>query len=192
MNLSELIRKNRSYRRFDASEKISEETLVELIDLARQASAARNGQALKYLLINKKEECDFVFPLLSWAGYLTDWDGPSEEERPTAYIVVLKDSEISSKIHCDHGLAIQNILLGAVDKGYGGCIIGAVKHEAIRSHFEIPEHLEILYILALGKPTETVILEEMKDNDIRYWRDENNIHHVPKRSLEEIIINKKQ
>ncbi len=192
MTLSELIKKNRSYRRFDASVRILDETLIELIDLARQASSARNGQALKYLLLNKKEDCDFVFPLLSWAGYLADWDGPSEDERPTAYIVVLKDTEITSNIHCDHGLAIQNILLGAVEKGFGGCIIGAVKKEAVQSHFNIPEHLEIMYILALGKPSEAVVLEDMKDNDIKYWRDENNIHHVPKRSLEEIIINKKQ
>lgn len=188
MNLLELITKTRSYRRFDERLRISPDMLRELVNLARLASSARNAQALKYLLITEKEDCDKVFPLLSWAGYLKDWMGPTEGERPAAYIIVLKDNNINQNIWCDDGLAIQNIMLGATEKGLGGCILGAVNRNKLREFFPLDDNLEILYALALGKPTETVQLDEMQDNDFKYWRDENSIHHVPKRSLDEIII----
>lgn len=188
MNLLELVTRTRSYRRFDQSVGISMETLRSLINLARLASSARNAQALKYLLINKPNDCAKVFPLLAWAGYLKDWGGPAEGEQPTAYIIVLKDTEINTNIHCDDGLAMQNILLGANELELGGCIIGAFSREKLRSIFAINEKLEILHIIALGKPAETVVLEEMCKHDTKYWRDEQGIHHVPKRNLNEIII----
>lgn len=188
MNLLELITRTRSYRRFDQRVPISLDTLKELINLARLASSARNAQALKYLPIHDTQACASVFPLLSWAGYLKDWGGPAEGEKPTAYIAVFKDKDINTNIHSDDGLAIQNILLGANEKGLGGCIIGAVNKGKFRELYHLPENLELLYILALGKPAETIVLEEMQEDETKYWRDDASVHHVPKRSLDEIII----
>lgn len=190
MNLLELVTRTRSYRRFDQSVSISLDTLMGLINLARLASSARNAQALKYMLINNDEDCAKIFPLLSWAGYLKDWNGPAQGERPTAYILVFKDSSINTNIHCDDGLAMQNILLGANEQGLGGCIIGAFSREKIRELFAINAELEVLHIIALGKPAETVVLEEMQQNDTKYWRDDASVHHVPKRNLNDIIIKK--
>jgi nitroreductase len=190
MNLRDLIMKNRSYRRFDESYAIAKEELVSLIDLARHSASARNAQPLKYILSWTPESNKLIFPCLAWAAYLKNWKGPAEGERPSAYIVMLGDTSISNQYFCDHGIAAQSILLGAAEKGYGGCIIGSVNKELLRKNLEIPEQYEILQVIALGKPAEKVVIEPMPANgDYKYWRDEQNVHHVPKRSLEELILN---
>jgi len=187
--ISDLILKNRSYRRFDENESISRDTLVELVELARLSASAANLQPLKYILSSGHERNKQIFETLSWAGYLTDWNGPAEGERPAGYIIVLGDTGISKNIGCDHGIAAQSILLGAVERGLGGCIFGSIDRNQLRKSLNIPEHLEILIVIALGKPVEKVVVEPVgEDGSIRYYRDENNVHHVPKRSIDEIII----
>lgn len=188
MNLIGLLQSNRSYRRFDESHRISEDKLKYLISLTRYAASGRNAQPLKYLLVNDKTLCDALFPFTSWAGYLKTWDGPAEGERPAAYILVLKDFAISSNIYCDDGIAIQTIMLGATEKGLGGCIIGAFNKQQVIDLFTIPERFEPLYILALGKPAERVVLEDIQNDDVRYWRDMEDVHHVPKRTTDELIL----
>jgi nitroreductase len=184
----ELILKNRSYRRFYQSEKISNNQLREWVDLARNSASARNAQTLKYILSTDEELNGRIFDQLAWAGYLTNWPGPEEGERPAAYIILLNDALIAGNYFCDDGIAIQSILLGATEAGYGGCIIHSVNRNKLREILNLSEQFEILYVLALGKPKETVVLEEMKEGDFKYWRDENQIHHVPKRGLDEIIL----
>jgi nitroreductase len=186
--LKDLILKSRSYRRFHEDHKISENELRDLIDLARFAPSARNAQPLKYFLSFDEATNSGIFPHLAWAGYLTEWPGPAEGERPSAYIVILLDKEISDDQFCDDGIAIQTILLGAAEKGLGGCTIAAIDRKGLRKSLNIPEQYDILYVLAIGKPKEKVVLEEMKDGDFKYWRDEHGIHHVPKRSLDELIL----
>jgi len=89
----------------------------------------------------------------------------------------------------DHGIAAQSILLGATEAGLGGCIIATIRKERLRQELSIPDHYEILLVLALGKPKEIVEIEVIgPDGDIKYWRDDQGIHHVPKRSLDEIIV----
>ena len=187
--LRDLILKNRSYRRFHARERIAREVLVELVDLARLSPSAANLQPLKYMLSCEPDRNALIFPTLAWAGYLTDWGGPAEGERPSAYIVILGDTTITRAFHCDHGIAAQSILLGAVERGYGGCIIASINRKALRAALQIPDRLEILLVIALGRPEEQVVLETVgPQGDIRYWRDAQGVHHVPKRRLEEIII----
>ena len=102
---------------------------------------------------------------------------------------MLADTEISEDVAYDPGIAAQSIMLGAQEKGLAGCIIGSIDRKRIRGIFNIPERYNVLLILALGKPKEKVVIEEIHANgDIRYWRDENNVHHVPKRRLEDIIV----
>jgi nitroreductase len=185
----ELILKNRSYRRFDATVTVSRELLVELIELARLSPSGANRQPLKYYLSTRPEENQLIFPHLAWAAYLTDWLGPEEKERPTAYVVILGDKQIASSFGCDHGIAAQSLLLGAVEKGLGGCMIGSIDRKGLKRALNLAENLEILLVIALGKPLETVILETVDaGEDIKYWRDDQQQHHVPKRSLEELIV----
>jgi len=187
--LADLVRQTRSYRRFHQEIAIGEETLRELVDLARLSASGGNRQPLKFLLSWTPERNALIFPYLGWAGYLTDWPGPEEGERPAAYILVLGDTQISHSFGYDPGIASQSIMLGATEKGLGGCIIGSMKQDALREALHIPERYEILLVLALGKPKETVVLEAVgPDGDIEYWRDGAGVHHVPKRSLEELIV----
>lgn len=186
--LKNLILKNRSYRRFYQDEPISRETLKELVDLARLSGSARNAQPLKYFLSVTPKLNEQIFVHLSWAAFLKDWDGPKEGERPGAYIVMLLDTRIASNYFCDDGIASQSILLGAVEKGLGGCIIGSVDRIPLHKTLQLPDYLKIIHVIALGKPKEEVVLESIQDNNFRYWRDENGIHHVPKRDLDELIV----
>jgi len=188
--LKDLINKNRSYRRFYQEIPVSMGTLRELVDLARLSPSAANRQPLKYFLSNSPETNSTIFPCLAWAGYLPEWAGPEEGERPAAYLIMLGDSRITNNYLCDHGIAAQSILLGAVEKGLGGCIIGAINREKLRENLGLPSHLEILQVLALGKPKEKVVINPLPaDGDIKYWRDQNGAHHVPKRALDDLIIN---
>jgi nitroreductase len=190
--IRDLVLKNRSYRRFRGHVPISYETLVELIDLARHAASAANLQPLKYVLSCDPEKNELIFSHLAWAAYLKDWAGPDKNERPSAYIIILGDRGICESFGCDHGIAAQNILLGAVEKGLGGCMIGAVRRQSLQKALNLPDSHEILLVLAIGKPNETVVIETAgPDQDIRYWRDSQGLHHVPKRALDDIIIDLK-
>jgi nitroreductase len=187
--IKDLILKNRSYRRFYQSEAIDMDTLRNLVDLARHSASLGNQQPLKYILSCDPPKNASIFQCLGWAAYLKDWGGPSEGEKPSAYIIVLGDKNINPSINCDHGIAAQSILLGAVEKGLGGCILVSIKREALRRDLQIDPDYEILLVIALGKPKETVVLEPIgEDGDFKYWRDEQGVHHVPKRSLNDIII----
>lgn len=188
--LRELILKNRTYRRFDEAHRVDLKTLRELVDLARLSASAANLQPLKYIISCNPETNSRIFSTLGWAAYLEDWPGPAEGERPAAYIVVLGDTEISSSFfEYDAGIAIQSILLGATEKGLGGCIIASINKKRLRKALQIPDRFDILLVLAIGKPAERVIIEEATpQDDIKYWRDAQGIHHVPKRRLGEIII----
>jgi nitroreductase len=187
--IKELILKNRSYRRFYQETAIQLETLRELVDLARLSASSANKQPLKYILSADPQTNTLVFPTLGWAGYLKDWSGPSEGEKPSAYIILLGDTEISQSCSCDHGIAAQSMLLGATEKGLGGCMIASIRKKELSKALRISPRYEILLVLALGKPKETVVIDKTRSNgDIRYWRDNEDRHHVPKRSLNELII----
>jgi len=188
MNLKELILKNRSYRRFDESHHIDDETLESCIELARMSASGANRQPLKYLYFNTIADCEKIFPSLVWAAYLKDWPCPGKGERPSAYIIILGDKVISETFGVDHGIAAQSIMLGATDAGLGGCIIASINRVELRDRLSIPDNFDILLTLALGKPVENVIIESIKNTDIKYWRDKDGNHHVPKRSLNELII----
>jgi nitroreductase len=187
--LAELIRKNRSYRRFRQDVPVDMGTLGYLVNLARLSASGANRQPLKYILSSDPEMNARIFPHTRWAGYLKDWKGPEEGERPAAYIVILGDIEVSKDFGCDHGIAAQSIMLGATEWGLGGCILGALDRDGLRRVLQIPERYEILLVLALGKPKEHVVIEEAgPDGDIKYWRDSAGVHHVPKRPVAEVVL----
>jgi nitroreductase len=189
--LTELLRKTRTVRRFREQRELEMEQLLTLLDLARLGGSARNLQPLKYLIAAKPEQRKLIFPHLGWAGYLSDWPGPAPGERPTAYIICLLDRTLvpgsTSDAAVDLGIATQNILLGAAEQGISGCRIGSFS-ASLHADLNLTESLEIMLVLALGYPAERVVLEEVgSDGRVRYWRDENQVHHVPKRALQDIL-----
>ncbi len=187
--IEELVKGNRSYRRYYESERVSRETLRCLVNLARLSASAANLQPLKYVLSQEPARNAAIFSTLAWAGYLKDWPGPVPGERPAAYIVVLGDRSIAQNFGCDHGIAAQSILLGAREQGLGGCMLGSIQRDRLRELLKIQENCEILLVIALGRPKEEVVIDEVAlGGDIKYWRDDKGVHHVPKRRLADIIL----
>jgi nitroreductase len=189
MTLHDLVQRNRSYRRFYQDVPVEPETLRQLVDLARLSASGSNRQALKYFLSCDPQRNAIIFPHLAWAGYFKEWPGPSEGERPSAYIIILGDKTLSPAFGCDHGIAAQSIMLGATEIGLGGCMIGSIHKAELLRELGLPDTYEVLLVLALGKPKETVVIEPLPaDGDIKYWRDAEGVHHVPKRSLDDLVV----
>ena len=188
MEFRNLVARNRSYRRFDSTRSIDPEVLEELIDLARCTASGGNQQPIKYILSCHPDWNAKIFSTLSWAGFLKDWPGPAEGQRPTAYIVFLYDSRIRDSAPIDVGIAAQTILLGAAEKGLGGCLFGSIRREDLGRSFDLPDFLDIALVMALGTPVETVVIENAEPGgSIKYWRDDDQIHHVPKRTRKELV-----
>lgn len=189
MKLDDLLTRNRSYRRFRQDRPLDRQTLVELVELTRLCPSAANRQPLKYLVVCSAEENARLFPHLFWAAALRDWAGPAEGERPTGYIIILGDTHITTHFSVDPGIVAQSMLLAAVERGLGGCMIGSIDREGVRAAFHIPDRFAIALVVALGVPNETVVLETTTDpGKIDYWRDDKGVHHVPKRPLTEILV----
>ena len=188
--LKELVIKNRSYRRFFQDEKIKKETLRELVDMARLTASGLNRQVLRYYLSNDADTNNKINETLVWAGYFKGWISPPEGEKPSAFIIMLKDREAGQGLAQDEGIAAQTILLGAVEKGLGGCMLSNIDRKKLSVSLNIPDKYEICLVIAIGRPREKVVIEEIdKSEDIKYYRDEQQVHHVPKLKLEDVIIN---
>ena len=187
--LSDLVRNNRSCRRFHQEYAIDADTLRELVDLGRLSASGANLQPLKYIISSHPDQNEIVFGTLAWAGYLKDWSGPAEGEKPTAYIIIMADTDVSQDPGCDHGIAAQSILLGAREKGLAGCLLGTIKRRQLRDGLGIDELFNILLVVALGKPKEEVVIDALHgQGSVKYWRDAEGVHHVPKRLLADIIV----
>lgn len=185
----ELLKSDRTFRRFDGERFLDYEQLKNLVELTRYCASGRNLQPLKYRIVTEPKECESIFPALKWAGYLNDWDGPSSGERPVAYLVQCLDTSLTQNLLCDDGLQLQAITLGAKAMGIGCCIIKSFNVESIKRELHIPNDMKPLYVVALGYPVEIVKIEDItSDGDIKYWRDTDGVHHVPKRVIEDLII----
>ena len=189
MIVYDLVKKNRSYRRFDENSPVGPEVLEELVDLARLSASAANLQPLKYILSCEPKKNRLIFSHLGWAAYLKDWPGPAEGQRPSAYIVILGDTSVSKTFGCDHGIAAQSMMLGAAERGLGGCMIASIQRSRMRDALNIPARFEILLVVAIGRPMEEVVIEDLEPGgSVEYWRDDRGTHHVPKRGLGDIIL----
>ena len=189
--LQNLLKSDRSVRRFDETKEIKKDTLLELVELTRFCASGRNLQPLRYKIISDKMECGNIFPLLGWAGYLTDWDGPQEGERPTAYLIQGLDTRLTNNCLCDDGIQLQAITLGITAKGLGACIIKSFNQKKLIEIVKLPEWFVPTYIIAIGVPKEEVVIENLDSNDangIKYFRTQDKIHHVPKRTIDQLII----
>ncbi|MBP8988739.1 MAG: nitroreductase family protein [Clostridia bacterium] len=187
MDVEKAIMTRRTIRKYK-QQPISRDILVRLIEGARLAPSASNLQPLVYLVIDDPDQLESVFGLLGWAGYLAPSGTPREGEKPVAYIIVLANTHIRmSGFEHDAGAAIENILLMAWSMGIGSCWIGSVDKKALADLYQIPDHYVIDSVVALGYAAETSIAEDAEDS-IRYYKDENQVLHVPKRKLKDICF----
>ncbi len=186
--LLDLLKKTRSYRNFDPSVRLTAETLRELIDSTRFAASSANRQPLKFAYAYKEEDCARILPLLGWAGYLAE-KPPYPGNEPAAYILICNDTAIAENCpDTDVGICALAIVLGAMEKGIGACMIGSMNKAAIAEVFSLPETIAPRLILALGAPNEKIVLTEAAGGEIKYYRDEAKTHYVPKRPLSEILL----
>ena len=187
--LKEMLMENRSVRRFDGSD-VSEETLRNLVELVRYVPAGQNKQMLCYRLVTDAQEKEAVFKTLGWAGYLTDWDGPEEGQRPGGYLIMLRDKALGQNAGVDPGIQSLAITLGAREAGYGACILLNIKRKELIKALHIDEeHYALEMVIAIGGVGETIKIVDAED-DIRYYRDEQDVHCVPKRTLDALIVPK--
>ncbi|MBO5009962.1 MAG: nitroreductase family protein [Clostridia bacterium] len=184
----DLLKKNRSYRRFDTTRDISRELLLSFVESVRYTASGANLQRLRFTVINEKNACDDIFSSLKFAGYLKEWKGPSETERPVAYIIVSSETELDTLLAIDLGISAEAILLTASEAGVGGCMFRSYNAEKIKAHIPADEQNPCL-VIALGYPAEKVYITDVKNGDIKYYRDEQDNHLVPKLSLEELVLN---
>jgi nitroreductase len=190
MEFAELVKKTRTYRRFDQSHAITQQTMRYLIECARLTPSGGNMQALRYLCTCTPAWNEKVFSTVAWAGYLPEWGGPKEGERPTAYVVILTDTSVKKVTpEIDVGIVAQTLVLAATSMGLGGCMFGSVRRERLKELLALPPGLEIALVVALGKPVEKVVIEPMgSDGSVKYYRDADGTHHVPKRAISDILI----
>lgn len=186
---SELVKATRSYRNFDPAARITDEQLTSLIELCRYTPSTANRQSIKFAYANSEQACEKIFTLLGWAGYLED-KPPYDGNVPAAYILVCFDNSISNDLEIDAGICAQTIVLGAMDMGLGACMLGSFNKEKAAGIFALPENIKPRLVIALGRPKETVEIVDMKDGDVKYYRDGKEKHFVPKRPLSEIMLPK--
>lgn len=190
--LRDLVEKNRSYRGYDESYHFDRKQLEKYIDLTRFTASSVNAQPLKYRIVCDENEVMIVRPLTKWARALPDLDLPHKGKHATAFIVICQDTDISDDLRRyqkDIGIVAQTITLAAVEDGLGGCMIGNFSPKQIASALNINDRFVPVLIVALGKPDEKVVIKEISDGEsIKYYRDENDVHYVPKIKLDDIII----
>ncbi len=190
-SLRKLMISNRTVRRFKGDAPVSKEILEKLVELTRYCPSGRNAQPLKYYMVNSEEQRNEVFPLLKWAGYFTDWDGPEENERPGAYLIQCLDTYYGENCLCDDGLQLEAITLGMHTLGLAGCIIKAFNHVKLAEVLGIDPRFSPRYVLAIGYPAEEVVIEDMDcddDADFKYFRTPDGRHHVPKRPINTLLL----
>ena len=188
--LMDLICKNRSYRRFDNTHKLTRACLEGLVEAARLSASAANLQVLRFFLAHEEKALQSIFPHLKWAGYMPDWDGPEPPEQPTGYIVILSPPGASKYYLLDTGIVSQSILLAATEQGLGGCMFASFQPEALHKELNLPKEYEIILVIALGKPAETVQVDPLDaSGNVKYHRDAEGVHHVPKRALKDLLLN---
>lgn len=185
--LYDLILKNRSYRRFDESHRLSEEELLPLVDAARLSPSAGNLQRIRYAVVSDAARCDAIFGTLAFAAYLKDFSGPAKGERPAAYIVLFTEKEPDATLGIDIGIATEAILLSAVERGLGACVVRSFRRKELNAVFGCTGGCPEL-VIALGVPAERVRLVGVTEGDIRYYRLPDGTHCVPKRSLAEVLL----
>ena len=185
MSVYETILSRRSIRRFQ-QKPINTELLRRFVNAARVAPSAANLQPLEFFIVTEKNLCSKIFETIGWAGYIKPTWKPDENERPTAYIVIFV-KDITNKYYLrDVGLASENIVLASEEERIGSCILCKIEKKKIQEMLKIPDTLHVDSLIALGYKAEQAVVEDFKDS-VKYWRDKNEVLHVPKRKLEDII-----
>ena len=192
MMIKDLIKKNRSVRGYDISREVADEELREMVDCARLSASSVNMQPLKYVTINTPEGRDKIIGQISFAAKLSELHLPISGTEPMAYIVICQDENISKSgtgYHKDAGIVAHSITLAAAEMGLGACILGYFSPKEMATSLRLAGNLRPLLVIALGKSIEDIRIVEIEEGESTdYYRDENGVHYVPKRRLDDVIV----
>ena len=189
----DLVKQARSHRGFRQDRKVTRQELEHLVECARFTPAARNNQVLKYYLAEKPETVAAIQPLTKWAGALAELHLPRKGAEPVAYIVICLDGSLAENpapYQRDVGIVAQTMLLAAAEMGLNGCMIGSFAAGELREKLGLPEAIKPQLLLALGEGTDRIVMTNVgEDGSTTYYRDAEDTHYVPKRTLEQLILN---
>lgn len=190
--IKEILKQNRSYRRFFENKEIEQELLYELVENLKFCSSARNQQVIVYKIITDKDLRSKVYKNLKWAAYLKDWNGPIKGERPTAYVMIGVNKDrlefIDKWVNVDLGIVAQSLSMQATEKELGCCNIGAFNRVELDEILQIPNNIELQLIVALGYPKDNIQIEYIEDGESIKYRREGDVHIVPKRKIDDILF----
>jgi nitroreductase len=182
----ERIINRRTIRKFKQQD-VPREILRKCVDAARLSPSGSNAQPLKYVIVDEENLLPRVFSTLKWAASIPGYKH-APDEVPAAYIVMLLDTKIREQPGNDTGIAAMSISMVAYEEGVASCMLGSVDRLNLKQVLKIPDHLQILLVVALGYPAETSIAVELKGEDTKYWLDDKGVLNVPKRRLEDIAV----
>ncbi len=176
----------RTIRQFRPDE-IPYSLLEKIVNTARLAPSGANLQPLDFIIVDREEIKKEIYSALKWAAYIAPHGNPAPGCEPTAYIVVLVDTEVRGKMYeYDVGAAMENMILTALSEGVGSCWLLNIDRDKLRAVLAVPEKYRVDSVLALGYPAEDPQVEIQGDS-CRYWKDESGRLHVPKRKLEDVL-----
>lgn len=138
-----------SPRAFDGTAELDDEALRVLLEAARWAPSHGNTQPGRYLLGRRGDDTfERIFGTLTrgnrtWAG------------RASALLVglVVTSDERGEVPNAEYGLglAVQNLVLQAVDLGLVAHQMGGFDGDAVRAGFALPDHVRPVVVVAVGK-----------------------------------------
>lgn len=182
MDTYKAIKTRRSIRKFK-QKPIPKSVLTKILESGRLAPSAGNLQPCEFIVVNEAKAKEDLFPALKWAFYIAPKGNPKKEDRPFTYIVTIVDIDKSASWGLiDATIAMESMTLAAWSFGVASCWLGAIDKDKIRQLLVIPKHYNVEFVLALGYPAEKSVVEKYK-GDVKYWKDEKGVLHVPKRSL---------
>lgn len=186
-SLDTLLRKNRSHRAFDTSYTVAKRQLEAIVSVNDKLPSGRNAQTLRFRLLDAPGGGEDFCRFLHLGGYLPELHLPEPGTEPKAFIIVCSTEAESPIVNIDLGISLQSMALKAVEIGLNALIVKAFSRQEIKEALGLP--LDPLAVLAIGKGTERIVLDEVHTgSDLRYYRDADGTHHVPKIAISELLI----
>ena len=174
MELSDAVRRRRMVRAF-TEKPLLPGTVAALVDLARRAPSAGHTQGWAFVALEGPEETarywDVTLPeerriRFRWPGLLTApalvialvrpdaWpERYAEADKAATGLGAGSDAWSIPYWWIDGGMAVEHLLLGAVDAGLGACFFGLFGHEAaVLAELGVPDGWRALGTIAIGHP----------------------------------------
>jgi FMN reductase [NAD(P)H] len=192
MDVMQLLKGRRTYRRFDQSRPVPEAALQDMAQAVRLSSSARNLQLLRVIFVTDRELSEAMFDHVHFAADLPRELGtPKPGEHPVMYAVLI-DTQKTRWTDTDAGILLSNLTLAAWAHGVGSCIMGNIDRKAIADLLNVPDPAMIHSAVALGYPTHTSEVVDLDEKgSLNYYLDEEKNYKVPKRPVSELIYKNK-